>query len=174
MRDANARRGPARAASAGYTYVGLLFLVALMGMALTLVSELWRTAQKREKEQELLFVGNQFRQALAMYSANGGGFPRKLEDLLKDPRVPGTRRYLRTIYRDPMTGRAEWGLVKFGDFITGVHSLSQEEPVKKAQFSLADQAFEGKSRYSDWVFSGAPANQPVNRPGLPAPQPGAK
>jgi len=74
-----------RARAAGFTYIGVLVLVAMMGMALALASELWHTAQKREKEQELLFIGNQFRRAIAMYSANGGGNLQRLEDLLKDP-----------------------------------------------------------------------------------------
>ena len=139
--------------AAGFTYIGLLILVAMMGIALTLASELWQTAQKREKEQELLFVGNQFRRALALYTANGGGSPKKLEDLLKDPRVPGVRRFLRKIYRDPITGSTEWGLVRApGDVITGVYSLSNEEPLKQSEFSLADQAFKSKKKYSEWVF----------------------
>jgi type II secretory pathway pseudopilin PulG len=128
-----------------------------MGIALAVAGEVWQSTQRREKEQELLFVGDQFRRALALYQANGGGYPARLEDLLEDPRVPGVRRYLRRIYRDPITGRAEWGLVKSGAAITGVYSLSAEEPLKKAQFNLADQDFEGKRKYSEWVFSPRPA-----------------
>lgn len=159
-----------RAAAAGFTYIGLLLLIAMMGIALTRVSELWQTAQKREKEQELLYIGNQFRRALAMYSANGGGYPQRLEDLLKDPRTPGVRRYLRRIYRDPITGSAEWGLVKSGgNFITGVHSLSVEQPLKQTGFRPADREFEGKKKYSEWVFSFAPTQgtPAATAPGVP-------
>lgn len=149
--------GGTRALAAGFTYIGLLVLVAMMGIALTLASELWQTAQKREKERELLFIGNQFRRALAMYSANGGGAPQRLEDLLKDSRIPGVRRFLRKIYRDPITGGTEWGLLRStGNVITGVYSLSQEEPLKQAEFSLADQEFKAKKKYSEWVFSPKP------------------
>lgn len=152
--------GGNRALAAGFTYIGLLVLIAMMGIALVVVSELWHTAQKREKEQELLFIGNQFRRALAMYSANGGGSPRQLADLIKDPGFPGVRRYLRKIYRDPMTGRAEWGLVKpDGNSITGVYSLSDAAPLKQSGFSLADQDFEGKTKYSEWVFVSAGAQR---------------
>lgn len=142
--------------SAGFTYVGLLLLVAMMGISLTVVCQVWQTMQKREKEVELLFVGDQIRRAIGLYYANTPGgrerYPRSLEDLLKDPRYPGVRRYLRKIYRDPITGRAEWGLVKAGDVITGVYSLSDEEPLKKTEFRLVDRSFEGKTKYSDWVF----------------------
>lgn len=152
------------AGAAGFTYIGVLVLVAMMGMGLALTGELWHTAQKREKEQELLFIGNQFRRAIAMYSANGGGNLQRLEDLLRDPRLPGVRRYLRRIYRDPMTGGTEWGLIKSGgNVITGVYSLSDDEPLKQAGFGPGESDFEGKKKYSEWVFAPKPA------PGTPGP-----
>jgi type II secretory pathway pseudopilin PulG len=157
----------ARGRCSGFTYVGLLFLIAVIGISLAIAGEVWQNAQRREKEQELLFIGNQFRRALTLYQANGAGNPARLEDLLKDPRSPNVRRYLRRIYRDPMTGSTEWGLVKSGDAITGVYSLSGQAPLKKAQFSLADQDFEGKQKYSEWVFSPRPkqgAAAPGTRP----------
>ena len=119
------------------------------------VSEVWQTALKREKEDELLFAGDQIRRALTRYamSAPGGErYPRRLEDLLRDPRYPLPRRYLRQIYRDPMTPDGEWTLVKTGDFIMGVRSQSDAEPLKTAAFRLADRAFEGKEKYSEWIF----------------------
>ena len=157
-------------AAGGFTYIGVLVLVAMMGMALALAGELWHTAQKREKEQELLFIGDQFRRAIAMHSANGGGNLQRLEDLLKDPRIPGVRRHLRRIYRDPMTGNTEWGLLKSGgDVITGVYSLSGDEPLKQTGFSSADRDFEGKKKYSEWVFAPKPA---PGTPGAVAPAQG--
>lgn len=158
------------AGAAGFTYIGVLVLVAMMGMGLALTGELWHTAQKREKEQELLFIGNQFRRAIAMYSANGGGNLQRLEDLLRDPRVPGMRRYLRRIYHDPMTGGSEWGLIKSGgNVITGVYSLSDDEPLKQAGFGPGESDFAGKKKYSEWVFAPKPA--PVT-PGPAAPAQG--
>ena len=171
---------------AGFTYIGLLFLVAMMGLALTQAAAMWQTVQQREKEKELLFVGDQFRRAFARYYAAGGGYPRQLDDLVKDPRFPGMRRFLRKIYRDPITGSSEWGLVKQpGGLIGGVYSLSEAEPIKKAEFGLADQSFEGKMKYSEWVFMpkygpatganpNAPATSPAgtNQPGVTQPQPG--
>lgn len=142
----------------GFTYIGVLMLVALMSIALAAAGEVWHTASKREKEQELLFIGDQYRRALAQFDAHTPGKARRaplsLEELLQDPRYPATRRYVRKIYLDPMTGKAEWGLITgpAGE-IYGVHSLSEEEPLKKANFRLADKAFEGKTKYSDWIFT---------------------
>lgn len=141
----------------GFGYIGLLILVAMMSVAFAATGQVWRTAQQREKEQELLFAGGQFRSAIAQFYANTPGkarrYPLHLEELLQDPRHPGIRRYLRTIYRDPMTGTAEWGLVTGpGGEIFGVYSRSEDAPLKKASFRLAEKDFEGRTKYSEWVF----------------------
>jgi type II secretory pathway pseudopilin PulG len=139
----------------GFTYIGLLLGIAIMGCFMAAVSEVWHTAVKREREAQLLFAGDQIRRALTRYAMSASGverYPRRLEDLLRDPRYPLPRRYLRQVYADPMTPSGEWGLVKSGDFITGVYSLSEDEPLKSAGFSLADRGFEDKKKYSEWVF----------------------
>ncbi|MDH4284619.1 MAG: type II secretion system GspH family protein [Gallionellaceae bacterium] len=141
----------------GFTYLVLMALVAGMGIALAAAGEVWHMTLKREKEQELLFVGDQFRRALNLYRQHTPGnsrrYPMSLEELLKDNRSPGIVRYLRKIYPDPITGNMQWGLVKgpSGE-IYGVHSLSEEEPLRKSAFSLADLKFEGRTKYSEWVF----------------------
>jgi type II secretory pathway pseudopilin PulG len=151
---------PARALQprqAGVTYLAVLLLVALMGATLSAAGVLWHTAQMREKERELLFVGNEYRRAIQLYYLNSPGgvrqYPRELADLVKDPRQPVVKRYLRKLYRDPMTGKPEWGLVKNPDgSIAGVYSLSEAAPFKTANFGKSDAEFEGKEKYSDWKF----------------------
>jgi len=150
----------------GFTYLGLLFAVALMGATLALTGVVWHAAQKREKERQLLFVGNQFRQAIAAYYNHSPGSvkqcPNTLSELLKDPRQLVPTRYLRRIYPDPVTGKAEWGLVKTRDNrIMGVFSLSEDEPVKQSNFREADKEFEGKMHYTEWRFA---YNQPQASP----------
>lgn len=139
---------------AGFTYLTTLIFLAMMAASATVVSAFWHTVQQREKEQELLFVGDEIRRAIMQYNAAAPGFPRRLDDLLKDPRFPGVRRYLRRIYPDPITGRAEWGLLKStGEVIIGVHSLSEAEPLKKKGFAAVDRGFEGRKKYSEWIFA---------------------
>ena len=138
----------------GFSYIGVLVAVAIMGALLGATMEVWHTAMQREKERELLFIGNQFRQALGLYYHAGNSYPAKLGDLVKDPRYPEPRRYLRKIYHDPMTGDAEWGVLlgAHGEII-GVHSLSDAHPIKTSGFAAADRDFDGAEKYSDWVFS---------------------
>jgi type II secretory pathway pseudopilin PulG len=112
----------------GFTYVWLLVAVAVMAAGLAAIGEVAATAAKREREAELLFVGDEFARAIAEYHASSPGapqYPQKLEELLADNRYPNARRYLRRVYRDPMTGRADWGLVRGpGGGIVAVHSQS--------------------------------------------------
>lgn len=46
----------------------------------------------------------------------------------------------------------------------GVYSLSEESPLRSANFRLRDREFEGKTKYSDWKFVFAPALQPAPKP----------
>lgn len=146
---------------AGFTFLGLMMIVAIMGVALLAVGEVWSAAKQRDKEQELLFVGNQFRRAITAYYAHAPNkqqpYPTNLEDLLKDPRFPTTQRYLRKMYFDPMTGSAEWGLLKKPNGgIYGVYSLSEQTPMKQSNFKLIDKDFIGKLKYADWIFMHVP------------------
>jgi type II secretory pathway pseudopilin PulG len=150
-------------ASRGFTYFALLLGLALLGATLAFTGHSWRLAQQREMERELLFAGHEFRRALKSYAASGaviGQFPTDLEDLLRDPRMPGVHRHLRRIYRDPMTGQSEWGLVRTADgAIVGVHSLSEAPPLKRAGFPPEDASFAGSTSYSQWRFMALPGAQ---------------
>ncbi len=160
----------------GFTYLTVLFAVAFMGFALALAGEVWHTAVMRDREVQLLYTGNQYRRAIGLYYVNGPSqYPGTLDDLLKDPRKPGTERYLRKLYSDPITGKSEWGTIKApnGVGIMGVYSLSEEQPMKTAGFRVDNKDFEGKSKYSDWQFIYTPASaqqapvQPLQQPGAP-------
>jgi hypothetical protein len=131
-------------------------------------------ASQREKEKELLFVGKEFRNAIASYAkATPGPVPRypvKLEDMLNDNRYPGVKRHLRRIYRDPMTGKTEWGLIPApGGGIQGVYSLSTDKPLKVSGFDYDDRMLVGAATYADWRFSYDPS--PPAAPAAPAAPP---
>ena len=145
-----------RHAAAGFTYIGILIAVAILGVMLASTGVVWHTTEQRARERELLYVGGQIREAIGRYvdaAAAVSQYPASLEDLLRDPRQPGVVRYLRKIYYDPITGTQDWGLIKdVNDRIIGVYSKSQQHPIKQRNFSQADQGFEGKDVYSDWTF----------------------
>ncbi len=155
----------------GFAYLWLLFVVAFVGLGLSLGAEFYTTGQQRDKERELLAMGRQFRQAIARYyetqsaanAATPRQYPASLEELLQDPRSVGIQRHLRQVFVDPMTGKAEWGLLKVAGRIVGVHSLSDKLPIKQDGFEADDAGFRGSERYSDWVFS-YPADLSIKLP----------
>lgn len=167
----------------GFTYLGVLFLVAIMGAVLAGTGTVWRTMSQRDKERELLFVGHEFRKAIGLYYERTPGgakqYPKALEDLLLDKRQTNVARYLRRVYVDPLTGKKEWGLVKGpGETIMGVYSLSDDVPIKSGNFDELDKDFEGKGSYTEWRFvylpgqgggTPAPAAQGAPQAGAPAP-----
>ena len=165
--------------SNGFTYIGLLIFIALMGIGLALAGQVWHTEMQREKEKELLFVGDQFRTAIIKYYEGSPGgvkkFPKSLKDLLDDRRYPTTKRYLRKIFLDPMTGETRWGLVESPTGgIMGVYSLSEREPRKIAGFLVRDEAFAGATSYADWKFGYTTTAIADSEGGaVPAPVPGA-
>ena len=152
----------------GFFYIGLLIFVAVVAIGLSAVSEVWILSGQRQREEELLFVGDQYRQAITRYYMQSPRaamrFPMQLDDLLLDTRnVDAKKHYLRQRYVDPMTGKADWGEVTLADgTIVGVYSRSLDHPIKTSGFRMRDAAFEDQTRYADWVFrSPLPAANPV-------------
>jgi type II secretory pathway pseudopilin PulG len=140
----------------------LLIAVVILGLGLSVVGTVWHTQAQREREQELLSIGREFRAAIAAYyGAKGLGhqFPQDINDLLEDKRGPEPRHYLRRLYADPMTGAKDWtflqsdtlGIAGFAGII-GIASSSQAAPIKKKGFLTEEDAFEDATCYCDWKF----------------------
>lgn len=141
----------------GFTYLAILFTIAISGILLARTGIDWTQSSQREKELELLFAGNQFRLAITQYYQRTPGvvkiYPKKLDDLLEDSRYNPPQHYLRKIYRDPLTNSQQWQLIIAPEGgIMGVHSKSEKPPIKTAGFGYGNEAFEGKSKYTDWQF----------------------
>lgn len=155
MRIGNSQR------QSGFTYLTILFAIAVAGVVLTRIGIDSSQAAQREKEQDLLFVGNQYRQAIALYYQRTPGpvkrYPAKLEDLLTDTRYNPPQHYLRKLYRDPMLNQERWGIIAAPEGgIMGVYSLSSTLPIKQTGFAYLDNNFEGAAKHSDWKFAYLP------------------
>jgi type II secretory pathway pseudopilin PulG len=159
----------------GFTYIGALVLVVVTGIALSSASQYWSTLMTREKEKELLFRGDQIRNAIdSYYNATPQGrqpsYPSRIEDLLKDPRSLESRRYLRRLYTDPMTG-GKWGIISDGKGgVKGVFSLCEKTPLKSSGFQTGYESFEKAKAYTDWKFVSNPQPAKTSPVALP-PQP---
>lgn len=158
-----------RQKESGIAYLGLLLIVALIAVVAGTAADVWVVTRQRSKEAELLWVGEQYRLAIASYRAsspNGNqALPQRLEDLLLDPRYPGVRRHLRKLYRDPMTGKSDWLILPAPEGgIAGVKSRSTKAPLKQDNFRPHLEHFKGKGSYGDWEFSVLPPAIPAAAP----------
>lgn len=145
----------------GFTYIGLLILIAILGVISAGSLSTGAIAQRRAHEEELLYIGSQFQAAFkSYYESTPIGqrpYPSTLNDLVKDPRFPTIRRHLRKIYIDPLTGQANWGTAAApGGGIAGIYSRSEEKPIKIAGFPAEFALFEGKEKFSDRIFGYTP------------------
>lgn len=139
----------------GITFLAVLFVIAIGGIALAGTGALWQMESRREKEKELLFAGEEYRRAIASYVDNSPGdpqYPLKLADLLLDPRFPMPVRHLRRLYPEPISPDGEWQLIRQQGRIVGVASPSAGTPIKVAGFPPEQAEFEHAARYADWQF----------------------
>ncbi|QID16204.1 type II secretion system protein [Nitrogeniibacter mangrovi] len=164
-----------RAPQRGYTYLLVLFLVAGLGLIAAGIGQTWQARAQREREAELIAIGTEMARALRHYhdhSPEGApSWPASLDELVEDHRFPTPQRHLRRIYRDPMTGEPDWGLVRAGGRIVGIHSLSDKTPFR--HHDLPPELGQGAgdaTRYRDWVFRPVLESAPDQAPGTAGPR----
>jgi hypothetical protein len=107
-------------------------------------------------------MGQAYRNAIRSYYDNAPGsahsYPRDFDALLLDGRSTRRLRPLRKLYRDPVSGSADWGIVRTPDgAIKGVYSLSNLKPLKTGGFPPELESFNKARRYSQWLFVYEPA-----------------
>lgn len=168
---------------AGFTYMGLLMIVAIAGIGMAGVGIVWHQESQREREKQLLFIGAEYRKAIGSYYENSPSgnkqYPQTLQELLLDKRFPNIKRHIRQLYADPFAkddsakDDKKWNLVLEQGQIKGVYSTAESKPIKTFGFTSADESFSEAKTYSDWRFifvpgslaSGVPAAPIVNPPG---------
>lgn len=144
----------------GFTYLALLFAVALVGAALAQIGQHWSGAAQRERERELIFRGQQIAAAIAAYHAvpavAAPGWPRGFDELLEDRRTATPMHHLRRAFTDPITGKADWVPVldEAGGW-HGVHSRSNAPATIRfgAEFQASGSR---RTRVSDHLFVAVP------------------
>lgn len=99
-----------RCGEAGYALLMLVFLAALLLVALAAAVPQVYTEGMREKEEELIFRGRQWQTAIGRYFRKFGRYPNSIEELLRT----NDRGYLRKPFADPMTKDGKWRLIGIG------------------------------------------------------------
>ena len=147
----------------GAALLGILIGVAAMGAGHLALTEHQATQAQREREADLLFIGEQFRRAIESYflaaPPERRSLPAQFDDLLSDTRSASRRTHLRRLYRDPFTGRTDWGLIRLGDRIIGVHSKATVVPLKRSGFLPGQSGFDRARTVADWRFIYVPMTE---------------
>jgi hypothetical protein len=109
FRTAQAKRRGER----GYALMMVVFFTALLLIASMSAAPSILQQGKREKEQEMIWRGQQYVRGVKLYYRKMGRFPTSIDDLTK-PKV-GSLRFMRQAYKDPMNnGDGTWRLIYVG------------------------------------------------------------
>lgn len=89
----------------GYILIILMVAVFIMAIGFLIATPIWKTQIQREKEEELIFRGKQYVEAVRLFQIKyPGSFPKSFEELVEE-------RCLRKMFKDPMTQRGEWDVI---------------------------------------------------------------
>ncbi|MBV8501054.1 MAG: type II secretion system protein [Paucibacter sp.] len=114
MRTGDREPAAARYRSRGFTYLFVLFFVAITAAALAALGQSWHAGAQRERECELEFRAGAIARAIQAYRRATPGLeqnPPELAALIEDRRGLVVRHHLRQIYTDPFTGQPDWQLL---------------------------------------------------------------
>lgn len=183
----------------GYNLVAVMVAITILNIALAAVLPAWSHAIRREKEEELIFRGLQYAEAIRVYRARYNSLPTRLEQLIEvKPRC------IRQLWKDPMREDGKWALVFEGQPLqpqtpgddqdggdgdsgdggpAGADKSAFGLPASgqtvtagpiKGVYSLSDKesilVFFGQQKYNKWVFT-VDMLQGGQQPGAPPPPP---
>ena len=101
--------GPRPGGESGYNLVVLVVMMTVLSIMTTKALPLWSAVIQREKEEELIFRGMQYAEAIRVYEKRTGGLPTKLEQLVEvEPRC------IRQLWKNPMAEDGSWQLIPVG------------------------------------------------------------
>lgn len=99
-------RSRPRGGEAGYNMVMLIVALTVLNIMVAAMLPLMSTEIQREKEEELVFRGWQYAEAIRVFKLRFQRYPNKLEELIEiKPRS------IRQLWKDPMTKDGKWGLI---------------------------------------------------------------
>jgi type II secretory pathway pseudopilin PulG len=159
----------------GYAMAALLVTLAVMAIMLTVLMPAWRHEARREKEAELVFRGEQYARAIALFRAKNSQIPNALPPSV-DVLVSG--RYLRKKYKDPMTADGEFFVMPMatqaqpgmpqGPQAGGGRAGTFPQPARPGGSTVAIggimgvrskstenslRSYRGATRYDQWMFT---------------------
>jgi type II secretory pathway pseudopilin PulG len=161
-----------KASNRGYAMAALLVAMAVMAVMLTVAMPTWNQMIRRDKEEELIFRGNQYARAINLYQRRFANASPPTIDVLVEQRL------LRKKFRDPMSteksgefqllyvsnsapSSRQGGASQLGvGSSSGIGSVLGTTPtggiagVTSKNKSESIRTFNGKNHYNEWQFVG--------------------
>jgi type II secretory pathway pseudopilin PulG len=109
----------------GYTLAGVLVLIAIMSIFMAMSVPIWDRIKQRENEDELVFRGTEYIEAIARYHKKFNSYPPDLKTLYD-------QKFVRKLYKDPMTESGEWKVLHPDSLVqTGVAGQIEQPGANK-------------------------------------------
>lgn len=99
-----------RRRDAGYMFMVILFMLALLLIALAAVAPRIAQQIRRDREEELVHRGTEYARAIKRYYRKFGRYPTRLEEM----ESANNLRFLRKRYTDPITG-GDFRIIRLGE-----------------------------------------------------------
>ena len=144
-----ARRRHVLSDARGYAMAALLVMLAVIAILMTVAMPVWRQQARREQEAELVFRGEQYARAIALYRYKNAQVPNALPPSI-DVLVDG--RYLRKKFKDPMS--------KDGEFVVIPPLNPAAQPTFGAPFTSPAEGYGEQDRRRLQAGPYKPASEP--------------
>lgn len=153
----------------GYTLVVLVVAIAVLNVGVAAALPVWSTVTQRDKEEELIFRGLQYAEAIRVFLERHGRFPATLDELIEvEPRS------IRRLWEDPMTDDGRWGVLVASGRTAGARRIPYQPvpprveglpgggetvvtgPIVGVYSTSTERArrlFMDRSQYDQWHFS---------------------
>ena len=167
----------------GFAMGALLVSLFVMSLLMAMALPVWHHAAQREREAELIFRGEQYARAIALWQRQRpGSVPQDIETLIEE-------RFLRKRYRDPVTNDGEFRILLQSDVAT--ITTDQNTAVENTTEPASDQqppnsgvvgqaggvaggivgvvststdpsiaSYKGRNQYDEWIFIHSATMQP--------------
>jgi hypothetical protein len=149
----------------GYALIILLMAVTVLTIGLLVAVPIWDTQLQREKEEELIFRGRQYVEAVRIFQQkHPGRFPATIDALLEE-------KCIRKLYPDPMSRHGDWNLILLPSGISVGEGMQAPQQVLVVPRNLQDSVqnaqilgvvssspkkslriYLGQGTYDKWLF----------------------
>jgi type II secretory pathway pseudopilin PulG len=155
----------------GYMLLILMFFVALITFSMMAVLPKVIQQVKRDKEEEMIHRGTEYERAVKKFYKKFGRYPNSLKDMENTNNI----RFIRRLYKDPMSKDGNWKLLHITDVQQGISNpnfgVSQANNFNPTQGGAAGQILGGTTGglQAGGPQPGAPGSSPQDQSGSAPP-----